>query len=99
MDNFKETIERFYGLFACDHAFTIIQLVRKDGQLMLDPELIKRIETFNDYPNARCEPPEKFREILSSEDGLNPKIQEAIVDYEYFLQHKRLRRADSLKWW
>src|SRR5262249_16866306 len=76
-EEFKETTARFYDLFACDHANAIVELVRKEARNgHLDPEIQKRIEALNDYPNTRCGPPEKFREILAPVGNLNPRIQD-----------------------
>ena len=52
------------------------------------------LSEMKDYGRLYIEPPAAYRRKLEEWDLLDEQVEEAIKDYEYFIEHKRMRRPE-----
>jgi hypothetical protein len=73
-----------------DHGFHVQRRLPKQ----LGGEARDSIKTLHDYGELRIASPQDFRRELAALDLLDEEAEEAIKDYEYFLEHHKLRRPE-----
>ena len=57
-------------------------------------EQAQALQELKDYKQLYLSPPDVYRQKLSELGLLDEQAEEAIKDYEYYIEHKRLRRPE-----
>ena len=60
----------------------------------LTNEQAHALQELKDYKELYLSPPDVYRQKLSELGLLDEQVEEAIKDYEYYIEHKRLRRPE-----